>query len=96
MPIAPAIGTLLWPRKSDIDSPIPVVRSFSTQKIAVISGTFASATRGREASWLGIAAHRLMNVDHALTVRCPALDHNALENHLDPHRIQLRSSWTTT
>ena len=45
MPIAPAIGTLCWPRKSDIDSPMPVVRSFRTQKITVISGTLARVWR---------------------------------------------------
>src|ERR1700722_2167673 len=48
IPIAPAIGTLFWPRKSDIASPMPVVNSFSTQKIAVISGTFVSARRAGE------------------------------------------------
>src|SRR5580704_1186886 len=47
MPIAPAIGTLWEPRKSDIASPIPVVRSFRTQKTAVISGTLVKATRAR-------------------------------------------------
>ena len=58
MPIAAAIGTLCWPRKSDIASPIPVVRSFSPQKITVISGTFVKATRAREVSRSGIATHQ--------------------------------------
>src|ERR1700709_219919 len=45
MPTAAASGTLCWPRKSDIASPIPVVNSFSTQKMTVISGTFVTARR---------------------------------------------------
>jgi hypothetical protein len=36
-------GTSLCTRKSDVDSPIPVVRPFATQKYAVISGTFERA-----------------------------------------------------
>ncbi len=42
MPMAPAIGTLWAPRKSDMDSPIPVVSSLMIQKTIVISGTFAA------------------------------------------------------
>ena len=73
----------LLPRKSDIDSPMPVVRSFSTQKIAVISGTLASATRVRTPIT-------------PLTVRCPTLDHNALKDYLCRARIRLRSSRAAT
>jgi hypothetical protein len=43
MPTAPASGTLMLPRKSDIASPMPVVRSLSTQNMTVISGTFAAS-----------------------------------------------------
>ena len=43
MPMNAAIGTLFWPRKSDIASPMPVVSSLSTQKISPISGTLVSA-----------------------------------------------------
>src|ERR1700750_1865118 len=42
-PIVPAIGTLFCPRKSDIASPMPVVRILIAQKISVISGTFAAS-----------------------------------------------------
>ena len=33
-------GTSLWTRKSDVDSPIPVVSALTIQKKAVTSGTF--------------------------------------------------------
>ena len=45
MPMKAAIGTLFWPMKSDMASPIPVVRSFITQKITVISGTLVRSRR---------------------------------------------------
>ena len=88
MPIAAAIGTLFWPRKSDIASPMPVVRSFITQKIAVISGTLVKATRVRDELRSDIAACRpdhlawVANVDHAITVRRPPHHDNALQDHL--------------
>src|SRR5262245_29036696 len=47
-PIRAASGTLSWPRKSDMASPIPVVRTFSAQNIAVISGTFAATGSVRQ------------------------------------------------
>ncbi len=59
--MAPAIGTLLLPRKSDIDSPMPVVRSFNTQKIAAISGTFVRTARAGESRCAVVAgAERLL------------------------------------
>src|SRR4051794_33837617 len=45
MPITPAIATFVWPRKSDVVSPMPVVSSLMAQKISPISGTFAFRTR---------------------------------------------------
>ena len=38
-------GPSSWFRKSEVDSPIAVVRIFTTQNSAVISGTLASARR---------------------------------------------------
>src|SRR4051812_44559648 len=45
MPMTPAIATFVWPRKSEVVSPMPVVSSLMAQKISPISGTFAFRTR---------------------------------------------------
>jgi hypothetical protein len=39
-------GTSLWTRKSDVDSPIPVVNALTIQKIAVTSGTLEKPLPG--------------------------------------------------
>src|ERR1700758_2993883 len=44
---APPLPTCLT-RKSDVDSPTPVVRTLVSQKMAVTSGTFVSSVECRE------------------------------------------------
>jgi hypothetical protein len=38
---------LFWPRKSDMASPMPVVKTLITQNNRVISGTFAASDSSR-------------------------------------------------